>query len=114
MFGESSQTNRAPLYGNSFLIPLIGGSGGGGSKHGLDHGAAEEEEPFWSRLRRLSLTGSIMADGGGQRSYGGSGSGGAIRLVSRHCYRQRVGVGCWRKQRGRKLQEAPEALAAFT
>ena len=73
------------MYGNTFLLPLIGGSGGGGgNSHGGCGGggailiAASNEIVFSG--------GSILANGGGLHyssggDLAGAGSGGSIRLV---------------------------------
>ncbi len=85
-------------YGNNFLIPLIGGSGGGGS--------ADNVRDYWgdyvwcgsgggggggailiASSSTINLGGSIVAHGGScdtasQYIGGGGGSGGAVRLVA--------------------------------
>ena len=66
--------------GNSFLIPLVGGSGGGGSWANTGGGAGGGAI-FIASSVSITLTGYINARGGnGYNS--GSGSGGAIRLAA--------------------------------
>ena len=80
-----------PIYGNQFLLPMLGGSGGGGRYF------------FWSGIDQLSgggggggaflivfsgnttLTGSINALGGAPSNgtnWAGCGSGGAVRIIA--------------------------------
>jgi hypothetical protein len=78
------------VYGNNFLIPLLGGSGGAGSWEGLNGsgggaggGALLIASSMWIAI---GSPGAITADGGGGGcwvfSCGGGGSGGAIRLIA--------------------------------
>jgi hypothetical protein len=74
--------------GNTYLQPLIGGSGGGGGcgsvtgENCFDGGAGGGAILIASTTQiTISQTGSIFAQGGGSIN-GGGGSGGAIRLVS--------------------------------
>lgn len=69
------------IYGNSLLSPLIGGSGGGGldGNPGIGGGGGGGGILIASNTRIL-VSGYVNARGGS--SYFGSGSGGAIRLVS--------------------------------
>jgi hypothetical protein len=88
--GNHGETPPGPIYGNQFLIPLIGGSGGGGAPNyggagggggailiaasqsiHLDHGNDQQI---------LAAGASSYYDNG--YYYGGAGSGGAIRLVT--------------------------------
>ena len=78
-------------YGNDFLIPLIGGSGGSGSGHfGINHGGGCGGGGAILIAASSTITinsgGSINAagyDGGvAEGPYGGAGSGGAVRLVA--------------------------------
>ncbi len=91
-FGELGQTNgqlsqgfQGQLYGNNFLLPLLGGSGGGGS---LDYGGGGGGGALLIAASQvITLNGVIRANGGNgfigsYISTGGSGSGGAIRLLS--------------------------------
>jgi hypothetical protein len=69
--------------GNQFLVPLIGGSGGGGIRN-LAGGAGGGAVLIASTVS-ITGTGSILAHGGNFASSGGDsggGSGGAIRLVA--------------------------------
>ena len=95
-FGGYGTTNgdliTGPIYGNSFLLPLVGGSGGGGSRYydGLGGGgggggggailiAASGQIQLNGMLRALGGNGTYIYNGG---IAGGCGSGGAIRLVA--------------------------------
>lgn len=85
--------NGTQVYGNQYLLPLLGGSGGGG--------AAAATGPYYgaggggggailiAASGQISIGGSITANGGGGGYYpgsdwpsGGAGSGGAVRLVA--------------------------------
>jgi hypothetical protein len=74
---------NGPTYGSVLLIPLVGGSGGGGInlKGGAGGGGAVL---LASNIRiDVNATGTISANGGGSSvSTAGIGSGGGIRLVS--------------------------------
>jgi hypothetical protein len=72
------------IYGNSFCIPLVGGSGGGGGNTSAGGGGGAI---LIATSNGLTVNGSIMADGGSpyapsNASTGGAGSGGTIRLVA--------------------------------
>jgi hypothetical protein len=79
-------------YGNSYLLPLLGGSGGGGNipyydlTFGGDGGGGAI---LIAASHSINLSGSILAKAGGnatnkngQNICGGSGSGGAVRIVT--------------------------------
>lgn len=73
-------------YINSYLQPLIGGSGGGGQAstdtgHGWNGGAGGGAILIASS-RDIVVNGSIRANGGSGANNSGQGSGGAIRLVA--------------------------------
>jgi hypothetical protein len=70
-------------YGNTFLLPLIGGSGGGGLGSGYGGGAGGGAIMIASSVS-ISVNGAIRANGGtnGFSPFVGLGSGGAIRLVA--------------------------------
>lgn len=76
-------------YGNSFLIPLLAGSGGGGSTYGAGGGGGGGAILI-AASSSIQLYGTIDANGGNggliwNPSYGtggGGGSGGAIRLIA--------------------------------
>lgn len=77
---QTSSTNHGRIYGNSLLVPLIGGSGGGGRPDGYLGGGGggailiASDTSIW-------LSGIIRARGGiGQ--FFCSGSGGGVRLVA--------------------------------
>jgi len=94
--GPSGPTNQfqyfqaAPgsVYGNNFLIPLLGGSGGGG--YSSSGGGGGGGAILIAANGSINITGVISANGGNGyiSSYGntygngGGGSGGAIRLVA--------------------------------
>lgn len=79
-FGTQGQNGPA-TYGNPSLIPLIGGSGGAGSRE--YGGGAGGGAMLIAATGELNLTGRILANGGTGRDYNasGSGSGGGVRLV---------------------------------
>lgn len=81
-----SQGGGGPAtYGNPSLIPLLGGSGGGGSYNTLNaSGGAGGGAILIACANALSISGAVQANGGNgaQPNYqGGGGSGGGIRLV---------------------------------
>jgi hypothetical protein len=71
-------------YGNTQILPLIGGSGGaGGNFYGAQNGAAGGGAILIAAVSNITVNGYCAADGGsGGNSGGKSGSGGAIRLVA--------------------------------
>lgn len=76
-------------YGNDFLLPIVGGSGGaGGTYPGGSGGGAGGGAIVIASSVSISLTGSIEANGGdaggavGSTVAGGGGSGGSIRLIA--------------------------------
>lgn len=82
-------------YGNTTLIPMIGGSGGGGGAGGVllpgSGGGGGGGGIVIASSGTISVTGSILANGGvpvstgttdGRGTQGGAGSGGAIRLIA--------------------------------
>ena len=73
------------VYGNQFLIPLVGGSGGGGSSAGGGGGGGGTI--LIVANGEIHLDGRIAISGGSAGAlytvpYSGAGSGGAIRLVA--------------------------------
>jgi len=73
------------IYGNNFLIPLLGGSGGGGSPDYA--GAGGGGAILIASSTTIQLSGAITAYGGSgfnglSWTDGGAGSGGAVRLVA--------------------------------
>lgn len=86
-FGSSGGDCRGgSTYGNTFLIPLIGGSGGGGmnGSPGVGGGGGAGAIQLASNTK-VSVKGRIEATGGVNVPTcvgGGGGSGGAIRLVA--------------------------------
>ena len=79
---------QAPAYGNAFLVPLVGGSGGAGGHSGAGGGAGGGAILIASSIS-ISVNGSVEAIGGKGGDFsdvfrvkGGAGSGGSIRLVA--------------------------------
>ena len=83
------------VYGNTWLLPLIGGSGGGGGVGGPvlsgSGGGGGGGAILIAASGSINVWGSILANGGspaypggssGRGSYGGGGSGGGIRLIA--------------------------------
>lgn len=73
--------SSSPIYGNSRILPLIGGSGGGGSTDSYNGGAGGGAILIIAG-RKLTVTGGIYARGGSNASASGDGSGGAIRVIA--------------------------------
>jgi hypothetical protein len=81
---------RGTFTGSQFLIPLIGGSGGGGvqSVFGCGNllfgggGGAGGGALLIASSNSITVTGTINANGGPAGCDGASGSGGAIRLIA--------------------------------
>lgn len=93
--GADGSTVQGATYGapSSFvsLIPLFGGSGGGGTNGGENltggSGGGGGGAIVLASTTKITVTGSIVANGGGQdvgchTSGTGNGSGGAIRLIA--------------------------------
>lgn len=89
--GEKPWNQIAPsgaMYGNRFLLPLLGGSGGGGSGEngGMAGGAGGGGAILIASSGTIHISegGKILALGGSATagSPGGAGSGGAIRLAA--------------------------------
>ena len=92
--GDQNQGQASPgnIYGNIFLIPLVGGSGGGGLPGNPGYGGAGGGGAILIAANGyINLTGAISANGGAGISNpswlywagrGGGGSGGAVRLVA--------------------------------
>ena len=70
---------NSPAYGNDFLLPLIGGSGGAGGSFG--GGGAGGGAILVASSASIAVNGAITANGGRNIAAGG-GSGGSIRLVA--------------------------------
>jgi hypothetical protein len=99
-FRTSTGTNSGPTYGNNLLIPMVGGSGGGGTPwswytapgggitpyDGAGGGGGGGAILIGSNTRISGASSgslSIQANGGSRGTTGaGSGSGGAVRLVA--------------------------------
>jgi hypothetical protein len=81
-YGSAGANNPSPLYGNSFLLPLLGGSGGSGDSSGGGGGGGGAI--LIAASNSIQVNGTILANGGQPGSYGAGygGSGGGIRLVT--------------------------------
>lgn len=83
--GCSSIGAIGSIYGNNFLIPLLGGSGGGGTASG-NAGGGGGGALLIAASGTVQLNGNIFANGGSGGTiyggHGGGGSGGAVRLVA--------------------------------
>lgn len=85
---SNGSTNYGAVYGNTALIPLIGGSGGGGTPE-VGGGGGGGAILIASNTRiNISSAGNYFIDAtGGEWGHGGTyngGSGGAIKLVAPH------------------------------
>ena len=90
--GDTGSQPPGPIYGNVYLLPLLGGSGGGGTfRDGVGPGGGGGGGGAILIVSSISITlnGEISARGGdgAYQSYsypagGGAASGGGIRLVS--------------------------------
>lgn len=91
-FGSLGQTisgvEPGPEYGNSFLLPLIGGSGGGGTSFVGPYGGGGGGGAILIAAAGFCEIGGLLASFGGQGwshvqiGAGGAGSGGAIRIIA--------------------------------
>ncbi len=82
-YGSKGNGDSGPTYGNSLLIPMIGGSGGGGVANNVNGGGGGGGGAIMiASSTRISVSGSILARGGGAGGCINGGSGGAIRLVA--------------------------------
>jgi hypothetical protein len=78
------------VYGNSFLIPILGGSGGGGSSGSSAGGGGGGGAILIAASGTITVNGTVNANGGNSASsgnwtptqWGGGGSGGAVRFVA--------------------------------
>ncbi len=81
-YAEAGQNTSGPTYGNSRILPLIGGSGGGGASNS-HAGGAGGGAILIAAGENVTISGWIRCDGGvGNWDGGGSGSGGAIRIIA--------------------------------
>jgi hypothetical protein len=80
--GGDSQRSANYAYGNSLIVPLIGGSGSG--PHSADNvsGGAGGGAVLIASAGTVSITGSCHAYGGSSANYGASGGG--IRILADH------------------------------
>jgi hypothetical protein len=72
-------TNKGAVYGSDLLLPLVGGSGGGGQP--AVGGSGGGGAILIASSKDIEVTGQIMANGATGNGWG-YGSGGAIRLVA--------------------------------
>jgi hypothetical protein len=79
VFAVSSGSNTN-IYGNSLLIPLIGGSGGGPWTSSSYGGGGGGGAVLLASSTRVNLVGAILARGNSGINY--AGSGGGIRIVA--------------------------------
>jgi len=85
----SATISPGSIYGNSFLIPLLGGSGGGGAIDRSSYfygGGGGGGAILIAASMQIQLNGAVIAKGGsapgGDYAHvGGTGSGGAVRLI---------------------------------
>ena len=85
---------KGGAYGSSALLPLVGGSGGGGAAGGVSFagsgGGGGAGALLLAASGTVSISGSVLANGGasgasagqGNGGTGGGGSGGAVRIVA--------------------------------
>jgi hypothetical protein len=75
--------NQGDTYGSPLLVPLVGGSGGGGELSGIG-GAGGGGALLIASSTRIDVPGSIIASSPNRSTVGshGFGSGGAVRLVA--------------------------------
>ena len=92
-YNYSCCVGSSATYGNSSLLPLIGGSGGGGGNAGNSYnayggsGGGGGGAILIASSSSINITGTIKANGGNggsnsSASGGGGGSGGGIRLIA--------------------------------
>jgi hypothetical protein len=74
-----SVANAGEVYGSPLLVPLVGGSGGGGQPTFAGHGGGGALVIASNTRIELASGGGLLANGVG---FAGAGSGGAIRLVA--------------------------------
>lgn len=88
---DGARGSSGNMYGNEFLLPLVGGSGGSGSPLGcaVGGGGAGGGAVLIASSQSIVIDGKVIAVGGtnprsfcGSTRRGGDGSGGAIRLIA--------------------------------
>jgi len=81
--GTTRSSFSGTIYGNTLLIPLVGGSGGGGGANDPNGGGGGGGGAIMiAANNRVAVNGSILARGGNGSFCLNGGSGGAIRLLS--------------------------------
>ncbi len=87
--GQRPALTVGTVYGNTSIVPLIGGSGGAGSLNANIGGGAGGGAILIAAQKQLQINGSVLANGGNGGRWrqehghdGAVGSGGAIRLVA--------------------------------
>ncbi len=81
----SPKGQNTNVYGNTLLVPLIGGSGGTGEPSNTTGGGGGGGAILIASNLRITSYGNIEANGGNcgnGNAQGGAGSGGAVRLVA--------------------------------
>ncbi|MDB6036538.1 MAG: hypothetical protein JWM99_379 [Verrucomicrobiales bacterium] len=82
-YGNRQSGAAGETYGNTLLIPLVGGSGGGGGENNpAGGGGGGGGAVLIAANTRITINGSIFARGGAGGFCLNGGSGGAIRLVA--------------------------------
>ena len=82
-YGTRRSEFSGSLYGNSLLIPMVGGSGGGGGANDPNGGGGGGGGAILiAANNRVAVNGTIRARGGSGGFCLNGGSGGAIRLVA--------------------------------
>ncbi|MCC6142499.1 MAG: hypothetical protein IT368_01710, partial [Candidatus Hydrogenedentes bacterium] len=82
-YGTVGTYGLGRTYGNTEILPLIGGSGGAGTTNvGYTGGGAGGGAIFIASISQVSIMGSIHANGGDAGKSHAGGSGGAIKIVA--------------------------------
>lgn len=81
-YGTLGRLASSGIYGNTLLIPLVGGSGGGGGQGSTAGAGGGGGAVLIAANTRVSITGTVSARGGSGGMCDNAGSGGAIRLLS--------------------------------
>jgi len=82
--GGGNYSQDATWHGNASLLPLIGGSGGGGEQTGTwsRYGGAGGGAILIACTGTLTIDGAVRSCGGRGDNSAGSGAGGAVRLIA--------------------------------
>jgi hypothetical protein len=79
--GDQNMQGRGYIYGNSSIVPLLGGSGGSGSEFGTASGGGGAGAILVASRSSIEVRGSVSAKTD-LHSLAFSGAGGAIRLIA--------------------------------